>query len=85
MSAFAYNVTLEDFDARVIQPSLETPVLVDFWSPASAACQGLKPIPVSYTHLDVYKRQDLGGDIKTSAGIFSCLIESQQGDLREQI
>ena len=44
MPAFFYDVTLENFEAQVIQPSLETPVLVYFWAPWSGPCQNLKPI-----------------------------------------
>ena len=30
-----------------------------------------EPVPVSYTHLDVYKRQMLNGQVKTEKSLFS--------------
>lgn len=44
MSEFSYDVSVENFDAAILQASHDVPIVVDFWAPWCQPCLALKPL-----------------------------------------
>lgn len=44
MSQFSFDVSLNEFETKVITPSKDIPIVIDFWAPWCEPCKTLKPL-----------------------------------------
>ncbi len=43
-NSYIYDVTAQDFDAKVLAAQNERPVMVDFWAEWCRSCRALTPV-----------------------------------------